>query len=324
MPPKSSGSARSRRWCFTAFTEPKFDTSDSLFRYAVFQQEKCPNTERIHWQGYLEVTRPSRMTQIKSMFSAADGSNTPVNPHLATAYGTQESCIAYCTKDDVDGGRVAGTEVTTYGQPAGEGQRQDKETLEEVLEAIKNGRPLHDIEEAFPRIVCLHRQKIEWTMAARRERIIPSVRDITVEIHWGAPGTGKTYGVYSEFGNGKVDESGNPLLFKKTGHSGDWWDGYVGQPVLLLDDFYGQMKLEQLLHILDIYELRLPIKHGWTYAAWTKVIITSNTHPDSWWVRDGISHIPDAVRSAFMDRISRIVEYHRSQSSTSPCPGHRC
>jgi len=114
-------------------------------------------------------------------------------------------------------------------------------------------------------------------------------RKIEVIVHWGDAGTGKT--------RGPMEEG----AFKFTDYDDHWWDGYQGEKVLLLDDFYGGVKWCTLLHWLDGYQVRLKIKGGHTYAQWTKVYITSNKRWDDWYNRDD--------QSALERRITKVVHY---------------
>jgi hypothetical protein len=96
-------------------------------------------------------------------------------------------------------------------------------------------------------------------------------------VYHGPPGTGKTRKALEE--NKEyylLDNSGGPV----------WFDGYEGEETLVIDDFYGWIKYNFILRLLDGHPCRLPIKGGFTYAGWTTVIITSNVHPDSWYKCD--------------------------------------
>lgn len=64
-------SQRLRNWCFTAYKDPSaIDwNNERTVRYIVFQREQCPETQRIHWQGYVEFTVPYRMAAVKDRFN---------------------------------------------------------------------------------------------------------------------------------------------------------------------------------------------------------------------------------------------------------------
>ena len=86
----------------------------------------------------------------------------------------------------------------------------------------------------------------------------------------------------------------------------EWWDGYDGEEILLIDDFYGQVQVARMLHLLRGYQCRLPIKGGFTYAQWQKVYITSNNPPHEWYMK--WEKIPLEVQDAFFARITTITE----------------
>jgi len=87
----------------------------------------------------------------------------------------------------------------------------------------------------------------------------------------GPKGVGKTRWAYDNY----------PDLYKKP--TGEWWNGYEGQKVVLFDDYYGYFKYHDLLTILDRYPINLPIKGGFVWAQYDTVIITSNKHPKDWY-----------------------------------------
>ncbi len=117
------------------------------------------------------------------------------------------------------------------------------------------------------------------------------------EVIWGEAGSGKT--------RMAVENNPNHYMLSVPQAGNLWWDGYEGEDVLIIDDFYGGIQYALLLRILDGYQLRIPIKGGFTYALWTKIIITSNKDPREWYQRgytkalarriNKISHIQDAI-----------------------------
>ena len=90
-------------------------------------------------------------------------------------------------------------------------------------------------------------------------------RAVETEVLSGPTGCGKTR---------RAMESDN--VYKIEGSSLQWWDGYEGESTILIDEYSNDVPITKLLNILDGYELRLPIKGGFTYANWNKVYITTN------------------------------------------------
>lgn len=88
-----------RSYVFTIHTDdvPESFPGPSI-RGAVWQQERCPTTERLHLQGYVEFDRPCRIRQAKIALGYNDA-------HLEERKGSREQAIDYATKEDT---RVAG------------------------------------------------------------------------------------------------------------------------------------------------------------------------------------------------------------------------
>ncbi len=54
--------------------------------------------------------------------------------------------------------------------------------------------------------------------------------------------------------------------------------------MLLLDNMDGSFfSYKRLLHVLDGYVLRLPVKGSHVYANWDTIFITANEPPDTWY-----------------------------------------
>lgn len=78
----------------TAFEIKTFavPTAHPDFQYMCYQIEKCPQTKRLHVQGYLELKKQTAFNQVKMMFS-------PCKVHLEQRRArTNQKAIAYCTK----------------------------------------------------------------------------------------------------------------------------------------------------------------------------------------------------------------------------------
>jgi len=68
---------------------------------------------------------------------------------------------------------------------------------------------------------------------------------------------------------------------------GPWWDGYTGQKTVIIDDFYGWLKYDELLKIADRYPYRVPIKGGYEQFTSDCIFITSNARVDQWYKFEG-------------------------------------
>ena len=75
-----------------------------------------------------------------------------------------------------------------------------------------------------------------------------------------------------------------------------WWDGYVGQATVVLDEFYGWLPYDTLLRLCDRYPLLVETKGGQTNMSAKTIIITSNKSPSHWY--------KDVYFPAFKRRVS--------------------
>lgn len=99
-----------------------------------------------------------------------------------------------------------------------------------------------------------------------------------VYLLYGEPGVGKTRLVNDKYPIG-VDS------FRKAPDT-KWFDGYDAHKVLLLDDFSGaasKMSLSYTLQLLDRYEIAVEVKGDTVPLLATKIFITTNNHPSTWY-----------------------------------------
>lgn len=261
---------RARNYCFTYHLteeEQKNGTTYDQFvrpldhlRGAIWQLESCPSSGRKHLQGYIEYNSPLRIAAVKRHLGE--------RVHLEPRRGTREQAIAYCEKEEtrVEGPWRAG-DLGQF-QP---GKRTD---LDNVAEAITSGKELSSIVEEFPVSYIKYRRGIEalYARVSRPSRM--AWREVSVLVYYGAAGTGKT--------RSAIEESGEDFYILDQGER-LWFDGYEGQRNLIIDDFYGWIKWGTLLRILDGHPYRCEIKGSFVWAAWTRVFITSNQPPSSWY-----------------------------------------
>jgi len=260
----SASGSPARNWCFTVFGDapPAFDSA--TMQYLVFQRERCPKTSRLHFQGYVQLKRKVRMSGVIALLP--EGSH----PHVELAKGKPSSNRDYCTKAET---RVEGP--WEFGDlPGGQGTRTD---LEKIAKKVATGTPVATVALEEPGIYVKYHRGLESLSAIAMEKSAQSYRSVQVFSLVGAPRTGKTLLPLALWGPGSV--------FKLNSSSSGalWFDGYCGQPVLLLDDFAGWIRYHELLVLLEGHPYRLPVKGSHSWALWKVVIITSNTPVTSWY-----------------------------------------
>lgn len=134
-----------------------------------------------------------------------------------------------------------------------------------------------------------------------RSTIVTARRAPDVVYIYGRTGCGKTRLVYDSYDLQEI----YPVSFaQKT----IWFDGYFDQPVCLFDDFYGQVKPDLLLRLLDRYPLQVPIKGSFVWWNPRIIIITSNLPPETLYPT-----IPQEVRDAVFRRLGRLVDFENAR-----------
>lgn len=257
--------SRARGWVFTVNNPVlPIEFTDPQVKYAVWQLEQGKKGTE-HFQGYVEFQNAVGMKRVRTAVGQ--------NPHVEIRRGTRDQAREYAMKEDT---RIEGP--WEHGERTQQGQRTD---LEALARCIKEQGLDAAIEEAPEKYIRYHHgmHKLAEFYARRSSRfseLDDSRADSPLRVYvlHGQAGSGKTRIAYEAF----------PDLYKLCHDSEQlWWDGYMGEETLLIDDFYGWIKYAFLLNVLDRYPLRLPIKGGFTYAKWNTVIITSNTEPTAWY-----------------------------------------
>lgn len=253
-------SMQGKSWTFTKFSDTDWlwspDNLDEL-EYAVWQLEECPETGRLHYQGYLRLKNNAWQKRVQTHFLC------DASCHVEIAKGNAHQNTEYCTKE----GRKDGPWIVGVAPTSSQGKRTD---LLAATEMIAEGASMRTLAETMPTTYVRYERglrSLQQTLGQTN-----AMRQLSVEVHWGAPGTGKTRQAYERF----------PNLYRWPGSK--WFDGYNGQETLLLDDFYGKgITYEDLLHLLDIYPITREVKGSMVQARWTTVIITSNKPIQAWY-----------------------------------------
>lgn len=239
-----------RHWCATFFNEPSHPrrNGDGL-RYLIVGEETAPTTGRKHWQCYMEFQEKTSMKKIKEIFN----DNTV---HLEPKRGSREQARDYCKKE--------GTYKEHGVWATGPGFRTDLVDITSAI--ISREARLTDIIMEQPEVYCRHRNGLRDVQALADKKNTKEFRQVEVEVISGPTGTGKTRRAVEHCKD----------YFKIEASELQWFDGYDGEKTLIIDEYNNDVPITRLLNILDGYQLRLPIKGGFTYARWDKVFITTN------------------------------------------------
>lgn len=240
-----------RNFCFTSYEKlaPKMNEK---FCYMVYQQEKCPKTGKLHWQGYAEVETKIRFNTAKKLLGET--------VHIEARKGTQKEAIDYCKKKE---SAITDTQFES-GTPKKMGERTDLKQL--VTEVVEKKKTINDIVLENPQAYHLYGRTLE-----KAASISTKTRKEPTMIHWfwGETGTGKTRWVYDN----------EPSLYVHNVKS-TWWE-YAGEDAILFDDYRGEMAYNDLLKLADRYPYKVPRKYiGDINITATKLYITSPLKPE--------------------------------------------
>jgi len=179
----------------------------------------------------------------------------------------------------------------TFGTPSDQGERSD---LSRVIADIRGGSSYEAIAMEHTGAFIKYHRGIREAIALINP---PQSRNFKTQfvVYWGTPGTGK-----SKDANEHATTLGRPTYYKPRG---EWWDGYRQQPAVIIDDFYGWIKYDELLKITDRYPHRVPIKGGFEEFTSSVIFITSNKQPHDWY------HFNCFEPEALLRRIDEIKHY---------------
>lgn len=225
--------------------------------YLIYQHELAPDTGTPHLQGYIQFGKRIDFNKLRKLFRW----------HIEKARGTPEECRDYCSKSEsrdpafdrlVERGTIKHDE---------RGRRTD---LQEIKKKILNKTPLIDVVQH-----CESYQQLKYAEGLSKYFPNDTERDVEVYWYWGPTGSGKTQAARKE-------SSELPRWTSK----GDlqWFDGYAGQPAVILDDLRLRPNTTDyavLLRLLDRYPISVPVKCGFVDWRPTKIWITCPYPPDA-------------------------------------------
>ena len=223
------------------------------FGYYIFQREKGNKTGTEHIQMYLTFTSPKRFSTVKSYFPTA---------HIEPAKGSGAQNRDYCSKSDT---RVSGP--YEYGKFTDQGQRTD---IDDFKELVYSGVDEYTLSELMPKSYFKYHKLVPKLL---QNKIIHDHKDkrredIQVVFIYGDSRSGKTSCILDKFGDSNV--------FRVTDYKRDPWDGYIGQDIVIFDDYRGEFDIGDILRYLDVYNLQLSSRFNNKLGVYTKVFFTTN------------------------------------------------
>lgn len=256
-----TSSAKYRNWVWT-INNPSYEYvagSDDFWnrfggslRYAIYQIERGGDTGTIHWQGYVEFDKPISGAALSKMLPSS---------YHSRRNGTRIQAREYCRKEE---SRIGGPfEKGDFGLEPG--KRND---LLDVKQLIDDGKEEVVIWDECFVAMTKYFKGVEKYKSLRQPKRTQVTR---WKVYVGKPGTGKTESVQKEY----------PTAYWKS--ADEWWDGYSGEDVVVLDEFHGWLPFHLLLRLGDGSPLPVQVKGSKVHFIATLVVIISNKEPSEWY-----------------------------------------
>ena len=218
-----------------------------------------------HSHLILEAKNQTRFSAIKKLYPTI---------HVELTRGTREQVIAYLNKTGKHEEKAHTTVVPMMNHGIIEANQQGKrKDLDIIQELLEEGLSPEEIMRQnlsyrkFSKMIKEHYYQLQVANA-------PLVKKMKVYWHLGGSGTGKSYMqvrlkeifgiedvyVLSDYGTGGLDN-------------------YMGESILFMDEFKGDIDYQAFLKILDVYPNQVHARYSNVYALWDKVHISSIFSP---------------------------------------------
>lgn len=249
---RASRPSQNRRWVFTV-NNPTGDIVsplEPLVEYMVVGNEVAPQTGTPHLQGYCFLKTKMRRSQLSKLLPTA---------WLQEAKGSHQDNFDYCTK---------AKDFKEYGKFPEESSSCGKKFWNEFIASARAGTA----EDTHPQQFVQYHAFVIKMMKENP----PKVDDLaTLDNVWfvGEAGAGKSRKARADY----------PDFFDKSINK--WWDGYQGQPTVLLDDFDKSHSV--LAHHVkrwsDRYAFSAEIKGSYDFIRPQRIVVTSQYTIDEIW-----------------------------------------
>lgn len=217
--------------------------------YLVYQLEKCPETARIHVQGYAEAKYGKSYDAWKKAFNCK-------SMHLEGRKGSASQAAEYCQKEE-----SRHMPPVERGEISKQGKRSD---LDEAALLVKMGGNLSAVAEAYPtQFIRYHSGFKALKLTLTQPQLRKGMHTFFVS---GASGCGKTLWAQQTY----------PNAFMASDTKEGWMDGYDGQKEIIIDEFEGLFPRQLMLRMMDATAMKVPIKGGFVALACTVLVITTN------------------------------------------------
>jgi hypothetical protein len=158
-------------WVFTCFNYDEVDSLEkSGYKYLIYQEECCPNTGRMHLQGYVAFSTNRRFNSLKALMPTA---------HWEKRRGSHTQAKEYCQKDESNTDpwrRFEGGDDSDIADVKGE--RTD---ILRVSESILEGSKVEDVAIQYPREFIKYSRGIRELHSIVRDKNNQNILNVQLE-----------------------------------------------------------------------------------------------------------------------------------------------
>ena len=239
----------------------------------IYQVEIAPTTKKKHFQCYFEFFHKASFKKIQ--LCLGKNNKDSYFGHWEIRRGTHQQAYDYCSKTETRENPLA--EPITFGKftvELEEKKEEKSEKLSKAIQAINQGKTIEEVWRIDPK-----------SYLKFRSNLICAINDISPKRSWvpeviilyGPTGCGKSRWAQDNYPNAYIFQC--PSIGKQ-----EWWPSYYGHETVVINEFYGQLGFDYLLNLLDRYAMTVQTKGGFANFCATRVIFTTNTRPDYWYI----------------------------------------
>jgi len=258
-------SSKSRSFCITQWNvdRTEADYLQIMEKYSIqflaYGEEICESTSKPHHQLFMYFVNP-KSTKVTNLGRIGDYWG-PIHCRVAPMKGSFRQNEAYCSKEG---------KYNKLGIEPAQGARGD---LLECRDMIMRG-------EATVDDICVS----DPLMFHQYGRTLDRLEDIALRKKWRTTMTKGTW-LYGPTRTGKSHKAYDMANFDSKTHyvknlNDKWWEGYTGQPIVIMNEFRGQIAFGELLDLTDKWPKTVK-RRGRDPVPFLaqKLIITSSKHP---------------------------------------------
>lgn len=227
-------------------------------QFLAFGEEVCPKSKRRHNQAFLYFFNPksSSKTNLGKMGKFWGDTHCFVEP----IYGNFVQNDAYCKKEGL------------YCKLGDEPQQGSRGDIRENINMINSGK-IKPIELALIDPVSYNLYKNTYKDVHNRFMAKQFRTEMTRGFwYWGETGVGKSHKAFENF---------SPETHYIKDLNVHWWDNYEQQPIVVLNEFRGQVRFGELLDLCDKWPKTVPVRNNPSIPfISSKIIITSALPPE--------------------------------------------